>query len=341
MGRDRRRTWAIGAVVAVLTLVSWWLLARGTRGAEIANVLALPLAVITTVVGSLALPERNRVARAQLEDSGGRHLLLVRAKQKITDQLGVSVLAKSSRNNLELEPPDTRSAHIALRFERKPDAVTYSNKPVSKERSLSPDEDETCLRQTLANSHGLLVLGAAGSGKTTVLFELAQDLITAPDEHHDQSAPVTIKRIPVVLNLSTWGEELESREDDLDDGNDGTIRIPNTDLKFEDWMISALNIQYNMPSNLGRLLVDNEQLIPLFDGLDEVNDRNRDMCVRAMNRFARNHLVDIVVSCRSEEYEKIPTRISFGGSRDDQTPDARAGSRLSHGSSSAGCSAGR
>jgi hypothetical protein len=312
MGRDRRRTSAIGAAVAVLTLVSWWLLARGTRGAEIATVLALPLAVITMAVGFLALPKRNRVPRAQLEDSGGRHLLLVRAKQKITDQLGVSVLTKSSRNNLELEPPDTRSAHIALRFERKPDAVTYSNKPVSQERSPSPDEDETCLHQILASSHGLLVLGGAGSGKTTVLFELAQDLLTATDEHHDQSAPVTTKPIPVVLNLSTWGEELESREDDLDDGNDGTIRIPNTDLKFEGWMISALNIQYNLPSNLGRLLVDNDQLMPLFDGLDEVNDRNRDMCVRAINRFARNHLVDIVVSCRSEEYEKIPTRISFG-----------------------------
>jgi hypothetical protein len=292
---------------AALIFVSWWLLARGTRGAEIANVLALPLAVITTAAGIWALSQQKEAVRARLEDSGGRGLLLVRAKQKIRDQLGLRVIAKSPRNDAELGPPDTRGPHIVLRFERRPDALTRGYKPVGHEQGQPRDEDETGLRQILADSHGLLVLGDIGSGKTTVLFELAQDLLPVPDELRDQPTPVDPKPIPVVLNLSAWGEQQESKDDD----HDGTIHLPNTESKFEDWMVSALNVQYNIPVKLGRTLVHDDELLPLFDGLDEVSDRRRDMCIQAINGFGRSHLVDIVVSCRREEYEKIPTRLSF------------------------------
>jgi hypothetical protein len=168
------RTWAVAAAVAALIFVSWWLLARGTRGAEIANVLALPLAVISTAAGIWALSQRKDAVRARLEDSGGRGLLLVRAKQKIMDQLG---------------PLDTRGPHIALRFERRPDALTRGYKPVGHGESPQWDEHETGLRQILADSHGLLVLGDIGSGKTTVLYELAQDLLPVADELHNQPTP--------------------------------------------------------------------------------------------------------------------------------------------------------
>ena len=302
----------VALAVAALIFISWWLLARGTRGAEIATVLALPLAVVTTAAGIWAFSRGNGAVRARFKDRSGRGLLLVRAKQKITDQLGLRVIKKSPRNDLELGPPDTQNPHIALRFERRPDAVTRGNEPVGHGHGPLPDQDETGLRQILADSHGLLVLGDAGSGKTTALFELAQDLLTISDEHHDQRIPVTPKPIPVVLNLSAWDEQQGTREDNSDDDHDEAIPIPSTEFKLEDWMVSALNVQYNLPRKLGRLLVDSDQLLPLFDGLDEVRDRHRDMCVQAINRFGRSHLVDIVVSCRREEYEKIPTRLSFG-----------------------------
>jgi hypothetical protein len=297
--------------VAALIFVCWWLLAQGTRGAEIANVLALPLAAIATAAGILALSQRKGAVRARLEDSGGRGLLLVRAKQKIRDQLGLRVIAKSPRNDAEIGPPDTRGPHIALRFERRPDAVTPGYKPVGQGLGPSRDEDETGLRQILAEDHRLLVLGDIGSGKTTVLFELAQDLLPVLDELHNQPTPVVPKPIPVVLNLSAWGEQQESKEDDQYDDHDGKIRLPGAEFKFEDWMVSALNVQYNIPVKLGRILVNGDDLLPLFDGLDEVSDRRRDMCIKAINRFGRSHMVDIVVSCRRDEYEKIPTRLSF------------------------------
>src|SRR5579872_2541573 len=104
MGWARRHRWAIGGVTAaVLISVTWWLLAQGTRGAEIANVLALPLAVIATAVGIWALSAQFRDPRVRLEDSRGRGLVRVRARQ-IADQLGVRVKAKSRRNDLELGP---------------------------------------------------------------------------------------------------------------------------------------------------------------------------------------------------------------------------------------------
>ena len=160
------------------------------------------------------------------------------------------------------------------------------------------------LRQVLADSHELLVLGATGSGKTTALFELAQELIAESKEHNDQP-------IPVVLNLSTWGKWQGSAEDTQDNEHDATISSADEVSAFKDWMVSALNMQYGISPKPGRLLVDNERILPLFDGLDEVIERRRDMCVQAINSFTRNREGDIAVSCRTEEYEQIPTLLSL------------------------------
>jgi hypothetical protein len=286
----------VALALSALISVSWWLLARGTRGAEIATVLALPLAIIATAAAIRALSQRKEAVRARLEDRDGRALLLVRANEKINDQLG---------------SPDARNPRVALRFERRPSEVTRGNKSLGLRRGLLWDEDETSL-QILADRHRLLVLGDIGSGKTTVLFELARYLFPVPDDYRTQSTRVVSKPIPVVLNLSAWGEPKESEKDDEDDNPDGTRRLPSTEPKFEDWMVSALHVQYDIPLKLGRILVDDDELLPLFDGLDEVSARHRDRCVQAINGFGRAHSVEtIVVSCRREEYEKIPTRLSF------------------------------
>ena len=285
---------AVVLALSALIFVSWWLLGRGTRGAEIATVLALPLAVIATAAGIRALSQRKEAVRARLEDRGGRALLLVRAREKISDQLG---------------SPDAPNPRMALRFERRPDEVTRGNKPLGPRHGLLWD-NETGLRQILAYSPRLLVLGDIGSGKTTVLYELARYLFPVPDDYRDQSTRVAPKPIPVVLNLSAWGEPKESREDDGDDP-DGTIRLSSTEPKFEDWMVSALHMQYDIPLKLGKILVDDNELLPLFDGLDEVSARRRDRCVQAINSFGRNRPVNtIIVSCRREEYEEIPTRLN-------------------------------
>jgi len=66
------RTWQRGvlaglALILVLTIVgTWWLLERGTRGAEIANVLTLPVAM-----AGLLLAVRSLLAPASADEPAG------------------------------------------------------------------------------------------------------------------------------------------------------------------------------------------------------------------------------------------------------------------------------
>lgn len=63
-GKERRlrMTVAVVSLAAALGSLTWWLLAGGTRGAEIANVIALPAALVGMITGVLAIrPGLDRV----------------------------------------------------------------------------------------------------------------------------------------------------------------------------------------------------------------------------------------------------------------------------------------
>lgn len=88
----------------------------------------------------------------------------------------------------------------------------------------------------------LLILGAPGTGKTTLLLELARGLLDRAEQ--DESDP-----IPVVFNLSTWAAR----------------RQP-----LSEWLITELNERCYVPKRVARQWVEDEQILPLLDGLDEV-----------------------------------------------------------------------
>src|SRR5216683_84042 len=90
---------------------------------------------------------------------------------------------------------------------------------------------------------GLLILGEPGSGKTILLLELTRELLGRAE--HDDNQP-----IPVYFNLSSWAAKGRS---------------------IADWLIDELNSKYQVPDRLGRSWVENDQILPLLDGLDEVN----------------------------------------------------------------------
>jgi hypothetical protein len=85
----------------------------------------------------------------------------------------------------------------------------------------------------------LLLLGAPGAGKTTLLLTLARDLLirAAQDPEHP---------MPVVFPLSSWAVH----------------RRP-----LADWLVEALSEQYKVRRKTSRAWVDNNQILPLLDGL--------------------------------------------------------------------------
>ena len=130
----------------------------------------------------------------------------------------------------------------------------------------------------------LLILGEPGAGKTTELLRLTQDLIQRAII--DDNAA-----IPVIFELSSWK-------------NDKSIR---------DWLIEQLpKIYRGLPKAVAENWINNQQLIPLLDGLDELGSKLMEECILAINKFLENSSFQpgLVVCCRREEYEQAQSKLN-------------------------------
>ncbi len=124
----------------------------------------------------------------------------------------------------------------------------------------------------------ILVLGEPGSGKTTMMLELARELLQRANT--DVGHP-----IPVVLILSSWALRQEP---------------------LGDWIVRELAAKYEIPAPQARTWLNTDQLVPLLDGLDEVAEEHQQACVAAINDFrAERGVTRIVVCCRTTDYERL------------------------------------
>jgi Cdc6-like AAA superfamily ATPase len=131
----------------------------------------------------------------------------------------------------------------------------------------------------------LLILGAPGSGKTTMLLELARHLIERARQNETEP-------IPMVFNLASWTEKLTLAE----------------------WLAQELNNLYSVPRKTAPDWVKGNKLLLLLDGLDEVRQESRAKCVEAINAFRKEHgLTSLAVCSRSQDYAKIRKQLSFSG----------------------------
>ena len=130
----------------------------------------------------------------------------------------------------------------------------------------------------------LLILGDPGSGKTIALLQLAKKPI-------DRTEQDLTKPIPVVFNLSSWGHKQQP---------------------IEKWLIEELKDKYQVPQTWSEPWIEQEQLILLLDGLDEVQAEKRDACVRALNQFITTHnTTETVVCSRVKDYEALTERLQL------------------------------
>ncbi len=155
----------------------------------------------------------------------------------------------------------------------------------------------------------LLIASEPGSGKTTTLLELARELLTCAERDPSQPAPV-------VFNLSTWGEKRQ---------------------RLLDWLVGELASKYYVPRRMGRAWLQDNRLLLMLDGLDEVKSEHRAACVKSINSFIQEFGVPGLAVCsRLSEYTALPVRLKLQGAVRLQllTSDhvdaylAKAGSRL-------------
>jgi predicted NACHT family NTPase len=140
---------------------------------------------------------------------------------------------------------------------------------------------ETFGRDDIAGK--LLILGAPGSGKTTALLSLAEQLVIGATEQ-----PQTV--IPVILELSTWREDSQS---------------------IEAWIIEQLYDLHggNRKRKIYEQWLERQVLLPLLDGLDELGLERQKKCTEKLNEFARTY-PQLVVCCRVREFETANIKLS-------------------------------
>ncbi|WP_094673388.1 NACHT domain-containing NTPase [Hydrocoleum sp. CS-953] len=162
--------------------------------------------------------------------------------------------------------------------------VKIGDRPILK---LSPDADIIDVFDEPMVAGRLLILGAPGSGKTTTLLELGQELVIRAEMDVELG-------IPVFLNLSSWRDDKQS---------------------MEEWLVEELRWKYGVSRDIGRSLVRGKQLLPMLDGLDELESSRQCLCVEAINKFLLGECRPqfLVVRSRLEEYESVGGGLCLNG----------------------------
>lgn len=175
---------------------------------------------------------------------------------------------------------------LTLGLEEREDALAlpWNISWQSNEQSVRPLDAGTRVFDVfwqIGEGRSLLILGEPGAGKTTTLLTLARDLL-------QQFESGLSDRIPAVFNLSSW-----------------------TGGPIEQWLVAELNSKYQIPKAIGTAWVNEQQLLLLLDGLDEVRADLQASCAVAINRFHQDYGAEMVVCCRMKDYEAMGERLGF------------------------------
>lgn len=133
----------------------------------------------------------------------------------------------------------------------------------------------------------LLILGEPGVGKTTLLLELAKELIARAEANVEEP-------IPVLFNLSAWKDDAQT---------------------IADWLVDELRNKRGFSKDIGKGWIENHLLLPLLDGLDELEPKRQELCVETINQFLRGEEKPrhLVVCSRRQEYESYEAKLQLNG----------------------------
>jgi DNA polymerase III delta prime subunit len=204
-------------------------------------------------------------------------LLLKQVKEEVTSRLAQS-LHNAVLINLgkQVQPNQVKRPWDA--------EVKIGSKPIA---PLSPESTILEVFERTDVARKLLILGEPGVGKTTTMLDLAQALVQKAEAEATEP-------LPVLLNLSSWKDPK---------------------AKMQDWLIEELRSKYGVRKDIGKQWLEEKQLLPLLDGLDEVKPEHQESCVQALNQWLDDETrpMSLLVCSRREEYASYATNLQLNG----------------------------
>ncbi|MFI7545244.1 NACHT domain-containing protein [Actinoplanes sp. NPDC049599] len=268
--RRSGRPWFLGGAAVAVIALAVWALRRSEIGDVDPVSAAIGLTGLPLTVAGLVLAWQDR--RRQQTDTDGLAVHLARAVRRREEMARRQLLG--------------RSAHaIDLQFDLRqaPGHDVTGARRQGRLTELAGYYDDL-------RPHRMVITGAAGAGKTLLAIELMLKLLTDPPG----AGPV-----PVRISAATW--ELSDEP--------GAKREADADL-VRRWLVDHLAGVYRIPRRSAQALVDEGRLLPVVDGLDELDATDQPgyasragRAVRALNAYLQVHpQAPLVVTCRSTHY---------------------------------------
>lgn len=131
----------------------------------------------------------------------------------------------------------------------------------------------------------LLILGHAGSGKTTLMLDLASSLCQSA---HEKSQAA----IPVLLNLSSFRRNRQS---------------------LLEWLALELKSKYGLKKEIAASGLESHKFALLLDGLDELGSSLQEACVEEINELMCSDFrpPSLLVCSRPNEYSKYTAQLAL------------------------------
>jgi hypothetical protein len=152
---------------------------------------------------------------------------------------------------------------------------SWSSRP--SDTSVIGGDSESLARFYLnLSTRRLLILGPAGSGKTTIALALVHQLL----QNRDKDDPV-----PVPISAATWNPSNE---------------------RLQSWIARALTTDYGIAASIARELVARGLILPVIDGIDELLPEWRGAAISQLGSdVVGSRRAPIIATSRTDAYTSL------------------------------------
>lgn len=229
---------------------------------------------LATVAVSLQLWHRRAIGRAAVTAPDAA---VVAAKARLAEQMQTIWQDEARMRDQDGSQP----IPVTWQYVDRQGVVT----DVALAGATTPDEalhqaDLLALKFLASRSRRLIVVGARGTGKTTVALQLTLALLR-PVASGEERPPLDM--VPLPVSAADWSAGR---------------------AEFADWIAQELSRQCpDVPSSgydIPRRLVRNAHVVPVLDGLDEIPAPQRAEVFAALS----NVTTPLILTCRTEEFEQ-------------------------------------